>query len=54
MTKYILLGFPEIQDYMDHPRFNDECFYAYAYDPCDTNSYYFVPEDLYNEINQIK
>lgn len=26
-TKYILVGWPEIQDFMEHPRFN-ECIFC--------------------------
>ena len=43
--KYILVEWPEIQDYMDHPRYN-ECFSATRIDETDINSYWFVPEDI--------
>lgn len=51
--KYILVEWPEIQDYMDHPRYN-ECFSATRIDETDINSYWFVPEDIVAEINFIK
>lgn len=35
MTKYINVPWPEWQDFMDEPYFND--------------STYFIPEDLYNK-----
>lgn len=49
-TKYILVSFPEIQDFMDNPRFS-ECIFCTEIEghPCE-DSTYAVPEDLYNEV----
>ena len=49
--KYVLVGFPEIQDYMDHNRWN-ECILCISLPehPCE-DSTYAVPEDLYDELN---
>lgn len=49
-TKYILVSFPEIQDFMDHSRFN-ECIFCTEIEghPC-KDSTYAVPEDLYNSV----
>lgn len=46
---YSLLRWPEVQDYMDHPRWN-ECFYASRVDESDTDSYWFVPDDIVAEV----
>ena len=44
MERYILVLFPDSQNFMEHPRF-DEC------EPSTENmGAYFVPEDLYNEV----
>jgi hypothetical protein len=50
VKKYILVGWPDIQDFMMHPRWN-ECIF------CDSipghevgDSTYAVPEDLFNEM----
>lgn len=53
ITKYILVGWPEIQDFMEHPRFN-ECIFCIEIEghPCE-DSTYVVPEDLYNEVYHI-
>lgn len=54
MRKYIIVGWPEIQDFMEHSRW-DECIF------CDStldhevgDSTYAVPEDLYNEVYNIE
>lgn len=47
--KYIIVKWPEIQDFMEHPRYT-ECFSAYSLNDDDMDSYWFVPEDLYYEI----
>ena len=52
LTRYVLVGWPEIQDYMGHPRYADECFAATSIKSGDDNSYWFVPEDIYNEVEQ--
>lgn len=44
MTKYICVEWPEYQIFMEHPRFEEDCYY------CPDSSVYFVPEDLYNEV----
>ena len=38
--KYIKVGWPEIQDYMDNPRYREEVYF----DP--RENYWFVPEDM--------
>ena len=47
---YKLVTFPEIQDFMLHPRFG-ECIFCVEIvgHPC-PDSTYAVPEDLYNEV----
>lgn len=47
--KYILVKWPEIQDFMEHPRYK-ESFSAQSINEEDPNGYWFVPEDLYYEI----
>lgn len=44
MTKYIKVEWPEYQFFMDHPRFEDECYH------CPDSSVYFIPEDLYDGV----
>lgn len=44
MTKYIYVEWPEYQIFMEHPRFEKDCYY------CPDASIYFIPEDLYNEV----
>lgn len=46
MTKYVCVEWPEYQIFMDHPRFEDNCYY------CPDSSVYFIPEDLYNEVEE--
>lgn len=50
MEKYVLVTFPEIQDFMEHKRWG-ECIFCQEITghPC-PNSAYMVPEDLYNEV----
>lgn len=45
-TKYIAVEWPEYQIFMEHPRFREECYY------CPDSSVYFIPEDLYNEVEE--
>lgn len=53
MTKYILVGWPEIQDFMEHPRWN-ECIFCDSIPNHEVGvSTYAVPEDLYYEVNNI-
>lgn len=50
MEKYILVGWPEIQEFMDHPRWS-ECIFCMEIEghPC-PDSAYIVPEDIYKEV----
>lgn len=42
MEKYLLIEWPESQEFMD----NEECY------PCvDLDGAYFVPEEIYNQTN---
>lgn len=46
MTKdiYIAVSWPEVQDFMEHPRYYEEvCF-----DP--NKNLWFLPQDLYDEV----
>ena len=49
-TKYYLVSFPEIQQFMMHPRW-DECIFCTEVPghPC-ADSTYAVPESLYEEV----
>lgn len=53
MNKYVLVEWPEIQDYMDHPRYN-ECYIVTPIIGENYISTYVVPEDLYEEIQYKK
>lgn len=44
MTKYISVEWPEYQHFMEHPMFEEECYF------CSDANVYFVPEDLYDEV----
>lgn len=46
-----MVSWPEIQDYMEHPRWN-ECIFCTEIEghPC-PDSTYMIPEDLYDEVN---
>lgn len=50
MEKYLLVGWPEIQMFMDHPRWS-ECIFCTEIPghPCE-DSTYAVPESIYNEV----
>lgn len=52
--KYILVSWPEIQEFMEHPRWN-ECVFCIQIEhhPCESSTY-AIPEDLYNEVYNIK
>lgn len=54
LERYILVGWPEIQDFMDHPRWS-ECIFCTETEghPCPDNAY-MVPESLYEEVNNFK
>ena len=50
MKKYILVGWPEIQDFMMHTRWN-ECIFCTSITGHEVpDSTYAVPEDLYEEV----
>lgn len=53
MEKYVLVTFPEIQDFMVHKRWG-ECIFCQEIEghPC-PDSAYMVPENLYNEVSLI-
>lgn len=50
MKKYVLVSFPRIQDFMEHPRWN-ECVFCQEIEghPCERSTF-AIPEDLYNEV----
>lgn len=52
--RYILVGWPVIQNFMDHPRWS-ECIFCMEIEghPCPDNAY-MVPESLYEEVNNFK
>ena len=50
MQKYYLVGWPEIQDFMEHPRW-DECVFCEEIEVHPSgDSTYAVPLDLYEEV----
>lgn len=51
MKKYILVGWPEIQDFMMHPRWN-ECIFCISISGHEVpDSTYAVPENIYEEVH---
>lgn len=50
MEKYILVEFPEVQKFMDHPRWK-ECIFCEEIKghPC-PDCAYMIPESLYKEV----
>jgi hypothetical protein len=49
-AKYIMVMWPFLQIFMEHPRF-DECYLVQALgDQEHFDSAYFIPEDLYAEL----
>lgn len=50
IQRYILVSWPEIQLFMDHPRWS-ECIFCTEIEghPCPDSSY-MIPESLYKEI----
>ena len=51
-SRYILVKWPFSQEFMEHPNF-DECYLLQAFDEQEYyESAYFVPEYIYNEVNQ--
>ena len=53
IEKYILVGWPEIQMFMEHPRWSD-CIFCTEIPghPCG-DSTYAVPESLYEEVMKL-
>lgn len=50
MTKYILVEWPEVQDFMMHSRW-DECIFCSSIPGHEVpDSTYAVPEDIYEEV----
>ena len=51
---YVLVSWPEIQDFMEHERWK-ECLFCQEIEehPC-PDSTYAVPLDLYEEVNNLK
>lgn len=49
MSKYVLVEWPEIQNYMEHPRYS-ECYSGNSINETETAGVWFVPEDLYEEV----
>lgn len=48
--RYVMVTWPEIQDFMDHPRYK-ECYMCESLDENNSAiSTYMVPEDLYEEV----
>lgn len=50
--KYCLVWWPDIQEFMDHPRY-PECYLCTRVTGEDTDSVYAVPESLYNEVYKL-
>ena len=50
MQKYILVSWPEVQLFMNHPRWSD-CIFCMDIEghPC-LDSSYMVPEEIYKEV----
>ena len=48
--RYILVGWPEIQDFMEHPRWNECVFCCEIEGHSCPDSTYAVPESLYEEV----
>lgn len=53
MEKYVLVGWPEIQEFMEHERW-EECVFCLERGghPC-KDSTYAVPENLYEEVMKL-
>jgi hypothetical protein len=51
-VRYIMVLWPESQQFMEHPRFN-ECYLVQALEGQEYfDSAYFIPEDIYLESNE--
>lgn len=54
VKRYILVGWPDIQDFMIHPRWN-KCVFCNSIPGHEVGDVtYAIPEDLYNEIYNVK
>lgn len=51
MNNYFLIGFPKIQDFMEHERWNECIFCIEIEDHPVEGSTYAVPADLYYEVS---
>lgn len=52
MNKYIMVTWPQSQDFMEHERFN-ECYLVQALEGQEHfDSAYFVPIDLWREVGE--
>lgn len=54
MSKYILVTWPEIQDYMEHPDYPSKVFIGHTITDSSkmmgvVNDVWFVPEEMYHE-----
>ena len=51
-NEYILIAWPEVQDYMEEKWFRKECYLCQAFDDQEhIDSAYFVPKERVNEYN---
>lgn len=50
ITKYIMVSWPEIQEFMNHERWNECIFCQQIGEHYVPDCTYMIPEDLYNEI----
>lgn len=52
MEKYVMVVFPDVQAFMEHPRWG-ECIFCQAIEGHECpDSAYMIPEDLYNEVRR--
>lgn len=54
MMKYVAIGFPEIQDFMDEPDYAKEVYTGFSVQSEESNALYFVPEQMYNKVYNVK
>lgn len=52
MDKYIMIEWPEIQYFMEDPRYKTDCYLGVEFGTTRSNSIYFVKEDFYNDIEK--
>lgn len=50
MKKYILVGWPEIQEFVNHPRWSECIFCTEIEGHPFPDSAYMIPEDIYKEV----